>query len=1243
MSVEKLLDGMDEKQKKAVTLQTNGVVSAGAGSGKTRVLASRYAWLVVEKNLKPEDILTLTFTNKAVSEMYSRIHRYLLEQAGADTEGESSINTRAADALNNFHKAKINTLDSFSANIARTAAARYGVSSDFSIDDTALRDLAREAALRFVLDNREAPAIRELLVDHKIRKLAEEIFAQTVSRHSSISNPLKLDETLLKQKEEIVNAWRKNVRLVEEITSNIIDALRALAEIKKSIKFTKSLEEILLTSPPPPLPDIAPLLAAGDTSANTDWNADLPSSEIRQRVKSYFDYYSTLMAIRAPGNYGDNYTPLVEYFRLLKGKDGDGLYHTLESIANYALNFGLCSGVFELIEEFQNEFNAKKRASGFLSFNDIARLAVDALKDHPDIRKAYKDSIRVIMIDEFQDNNALQRDLIYLLAENSERTGKGNPVPEELENDRMFFVGDEKQSIYRFRGADVAVFRSLGKDLFYQYGGGSLELAHNYRSRPALIAAFNHIFASVFLPPGPETPDYEAAHSPILPPEKRDDDRGDESGDGEKPLARFCFLNKEEMPEDDGGGIKSHDLEAAFIAGKIREMVREKEKIPKRDGGETRWTECTWGDFAVLQRSYTHQGTLEKYFREFGIPYNTDRPSGLFNDAPILDLRAYLRLLVYPEDRVAYASLIRSPFARLSDLSLAVCMLGANARGEHFVPFAEENEPLIPEDDLALYQRARERYRYFRKISRTLPVTELVTKLWFEEGYRYETLWSESAQVYEGLFDLFFSLASENDRRGKSLAEFIEYLDDVMNREEKPDDKDIPGEGEAGVRIMSIHKSKGLEFPVVFVYDCAHSGNTRASSSLVSFHERYGVILNIPQAEELPLGGNYFRGILLEEEKAKDIAELRRLLYVAMTRAEYKLFLTFTLPKQTITEKEECDLSDKEFTEEIIRQRLTRLDEKSESKKDTFLKLLASPLAACPSSLCGLETIPVLTRTEIQKRAKYAALASGDEKEKNDGRNLVQQPLINAQREAALTAAPFYETAEILGEGKAGPSSLEASKLSARYKELTLNSSRGGAEARRNSGSRENTSDALDTLLEKAGLTPMEFGTLVHAVLEARLRRHPCFISPKIRSCVDDEKILQKLTAQAEILAEGFLVSELGKRLSVSNYHEPEFSVITSVVVEEKSIAITGQIDILFEEGDEIVVVDFKTDRIENPEDHYGQLAAYYRAAADIFAKPVSVWLFYLRGGRAVNVTKSVESISLEKLAATALKPDTAD
>ena len=243
-----------------------------------------------------------------------------------------------------------------------------------------------------------------------------------------------------------------------------------------------------------------------------------------------------------------------------------------------------------------------------------------------------------------------------------------------------------------------------------------------------------------------------------------------------------------------------------------------------------------------------------------------------------------------------------------------------------------------------------------------------------------------------------------------------------MNRDEKPDDKDIPGEGEAGVRMLSIHKSKGLEFPVVFIFDCARSSNRKSNWGLLNYHEEYGLVLNIPQAEELPVGGNFFLDVMAEEEKAKDKAELRRLLYVAMTRAEYKVFLTATLPRQTKEEKKEWDITGKFFDEDVIRRRLDQISEKPISQ-ETFLTLVAPVLPDCPSSLCALEAIPVLSRSKISMQAHHADPLKGAAGQSG---LLPKKP---SQRQAALAAGPAYEEAEIIKNAVIGPDTLPASGL----------------------------------------------------------------------------------------------------------------------------------------------------------------------------------------------------------------------
>jgi ATP-dependent helicase/nuclease subunit A len=178
VSVEHILEGLNSRQRDAVQAETNAVVSAGAGSGKTSVIAARYAWLVMEKKVPVEEILTLTFTNKAVNEMYSRIYATLAAQKDSP---------EARQAVAHFNRANIVTLDSFCTGVVRLASRRYGISPDFTCDPEGVRALALNNALPFALNSRDDESLRALLGDKKIQALAEELFAGAALAAGSIA------------------------------------------------------------------------------------------------------------------------------------------------------------------------------------------------------------------------------------------------------------------------------------------------------------------------------------------------------------------------------------------------------------------------------------------------------------------------------------------------------------------------------------------------------------------------------------------------------------------------------------------------------------------------------------------------------------------------------------------------------------------------------------------------------------------------------------------------------------------------------------------------------------------------------------------------------------------------------------------------------------------------------------------------------------------------------------------------
>ncbi|MDR2470786.1 MAG: UvrD-helicase domain-containing protein, partial [Treponema sp.] len=623
------LDGLDDEQREAALVLDDAVVSAGAGSGKTRVLTARYGAMIMSGRCGVEEILAITFTNKAANEMYRRIYSLLSRYAPS--------NEYARQAVESFHLARISTLDHFCAVTARTVCRRFGISPDFTSDEIRVRDLARSLALGFVLDKRDDPALRHLIAEKNIRSVTEELFVRPVLDHSPLSRPLDFAAFAELQRNEILERWNEHSRRADELTGMIRENYEWTAMENKNLSAALSLCR--------KAPDIRPLLEGGpDTEA------------LRKQTGDYAAFLAAFRPVSIPKKKSETRTAAVmEAVEELKK-----LRAVIEALANNALQWNIQAGVFPLVEEYQELLHRKKKEAGILTFTDIAHLAVDGLRQYGDIRRMYQDSLKMIMIDEFQDNNSLQRDLVELLA---------GPAS-------VFYVGDEKQSIYRFRGADVSVFRGLANRDGRRMR--SLVLNRNYRSHPDLIAAFNRIFGGFRNgrdddPAGGLFPvreaglkKYEASYRRALAAPAHNS-----VTDDSRPRLHFAFFDKGSLIE--GDPLRAADHEAFYVASQIRGIIDRSTPVKDKQSGVER--PCRYGDVAVLERGRGSQRSLERALKQFGIPFGADRPAALFEDAPVNDLWALLKLLVYPEDRVAYGALLRSPLVRLGEEAFTLCML----------------------------------------------------------------------------------------------------------------------------------------------------------------------------------------------------------------------------------------------------------------------------------------------------------------------------------------------------------------------------------------------------------------------------------------------------------------------------------------------------------------------------------------------------------------------------------------
>ncbi|MDR2660126.1 MAG: UvrD-helicase domain-containing protein [Spirochaetaceae bacterium] len=1109
MALEKILGGLNDEQLEAVKTSSNVVVTAGAGSGKTKVLSSRFAYLVIEKGCKVDEILTLTFTNKATNEMYSRIYKLL--------SGEKDA--AAQDAARDFYKAKIQTLDSFCAEICSLASARYGIKNDFITDPAAVYGMAKESALSFVLDNRENPGITALIADNKILDIAENLFAEIVTSYGSITNPLPFDDYLKKQKAELIGKWRFYSARVEEMAGLIKSELpfvknTGTATYKNFFAVFNELRDIA----PPAIETL--FLTPGSVRNSADNSARNPAdnSGVENSFYRFIEGLKEINSLRKAGKTGG-----MEMIREVHDNFKDNVYPRIIKIAGMIIQFGVIHDIFLLLDKFQENFNKQKRIAGMMTFNDVAEMALTILKNESDIRNIYKEKIKAIMIDEFQDNNELQRELLFLL-------GKGN----------IFFVGDQKQSIYRFRGADVSVFKKLSGAI-----EKNIRLKINYRSGAHLIRAFNLIFSEVFFSKDGEAADFEAEYEPLDAAEPLNAD-----GSAYKERVRVCLFDKNDLSEN--AECSAEDIEAAFIAEKIRQMVDGLYLIRDKEGGGSR--PCAYNDFAVLERSVSHQHNLEKQFRAFGVPYNSENCAGLFIDAPANDIYNFLRLLVYPKDKNAYAAVLRSPFARLSDITLAFCMLKFSG-----APFDANIERCLPETDRELYRRAGG--VYYKLLAgireQNLTCADIITRLWYEYAYRYETLCTREAQVYNEVYDYLFELARINDSRGKTLADFIDYLNAASLKKEKLQDFDLPLERKQWVRIITIHKSKGLEFPIVFIYGCGSHGQNIKNDGLAAYSREWGVSLNLNPPENFPADGkgNYFFELTREIEKAKEEAESRRLLYVAMTRAEDTLILTGIKNTKNTGVK-------------------------------SFLDILTPVLEKSEGGFFSTEEIQARTRAEIRAAA---ALYNKAESGAGGKTNLIGEKIRAAARLYAL--AEETKKPEIFIVRK------QASRMHIYGRE----------ESEAAPGIKDDGG-----FLGYPGITPAEFGSLTHRVIEEG------FNNGGVLKDVPENSEVEKLVKR---YASVFFDSDTGKKSLRASFRKTEYPFLSLHEKDDKKTYISGVIDLLFEFENEMYIVDYKTDKFIHPEKHYEQLDAYLYAVENLFSKKARAYLFYLREGRLIEKT----------------------
>ena len=776
---------LSAEQLAAVESDVATVVSAGAGSGKTSVLSYRFLRLIMEEKAKVDEILTLTFTKKAASEMYERI--YSLLKSVSEDEGP------VKEALASFSSASISTLDSFSNEIARTDSARYGISRDFDILD-------QDGEERLI-----KKAVSTLYESEKEVMLPLSRIFNPDSIYSDLFLPVSSNVTILTEfaPETESNIFISFLNRIEKIyldyAFSVLDEIESYktSAMEDSMFFKKGGAEAIYR--------------IRDYLASREYEK-LPRFNLNQaRAKIYSDIKAVI---------NEKWRPLLPLLISIK--------ENLASDQRYMRAF---SAFIALL-------SSEKRRMGVLTFSDVSALALRILSDNSLVRAYYKRKFRYIMIDEFQDNSSAQKDLLYILSEKECVSGTGVPKAEDLDNTKLFFVGDDKQSIYAFRNADVSVFNNL-KNEIVSIGGKHLSMRTNYRSEPALIDHFNRVFPHVMR--REEISPYERIQEDFFSSSAgRDLSCFEADFDGvlsREPSsgisASVTYALSEEMVDEIEDGDDSDDEllaeaenEAEYIATLVREIVQDDAFAIPSDSGKRK---ASSDDIAILYRTSKSQMPLEKVFRREGIPYTVIQSNSITVEALSADVASFLSLLVFPSDKKSYLAILRSPFIRLSDE--AIMSIRDSFSSEELIgePFSHSSS--------AFTEAELERMKRLRS----------------------------------------FYLSLRADMGRLSAEKIMAHLD-------KPDrlDVDLLRIRMGGIKLMNIHKSKGLEFPIVILAGANSKPKGGDYSRLI--HSRHPGFLTLDQSREKGISKFFY-----DFERRRLEAEAKRLLYVALTRAESHL------------------------------------------------------------------------------------------------------------------------------------------------------------------------------------------------------------------------------------------------------------------------------------------------------------------------------------------------------------------
>jgi ATP-dependent helicase/nuclease subunit A len=847
----------------AIAAQGNILVVAGAGAGKTRTLVERcVAWLLDDPKASVDEILMVTFTQAAAAEMRQRLRARLEESplSGARLEEQLAL----------LETAQISTLHSFCFRLVTQHFYELGLEPQLTVLSSEEAELLARHALDSVLDEvydsqtPSALAIQQLIQaqggdwDQPVREAVRRLhrysrtlrdpaawFAAQTARFQR-AEPDEWRRWLMESLEDRRRAWIDVLQRQPPVNVNAArcaDALNWLPKNPSQQDFAAALDKIL--------------------EADNDWPKG-KKTRLRPPIEDVFSEAGFLHSLCASGHTD----PLAE----------DWSWARTPMLA-----------LLDVTTRFDEAFAKTKRRQGGIDFQDLEQFALRLLWDggQPSaIALRWREKLRLVFVDEFQDINGAQEAIIQALSREGSEANR-------------FLVGDVKQSIYRFRLADPGIFLKY-KSQWETAGasGGVLGLSHNFRSHEGILNFVNALFSPLMRENLGGVAYDNAARLRFGAPERR----AALAADGQSPPPVEIHLRRSvrKSHDDDGENSSDAEKEARMVCRRLIELMQKDGFII--DGEERR--AMTWRDIVILLRSPRGKaGAYVKEFNRLGVPLIAAR-GGFHDTAEARDLLALLQLLDNPLQDLPLLAVLHSPLVGLTPTELADVRI-AHREGRFWTALVDwqrdqersRNSPAAGKAGLFL-----KRYRDWRTLSRRSTVSRCLEMIIDETHYTDWAAARDRGEQRRGNIERFLQLARQFDGgRGESLPRFLRFLE--AQQESEIDIEPAAAPESDAVRLMSIHQSKGLEFPVVVVADLGKKFNFDDLKEKIILDEKYGLCPQIKPPESAQFYPSLPHWLARSRQRREILAEEMRLLYVALTRAVQRLILAGTASEKSLTER----------------------------------------------------------------------------------------------------------------------------------------------------------------------------------------------------------------------------------------------------------------------------------------------------------------------------------------------------